>query len=67
MEMEMLTLRNSAFSVKQTGTSWDFFFVVEKTMIQGPGRGDKGENSCILLSHVLYFVLWQETVRKDPT
>lgn len=62
--METLTLRNSASSVKQM--SWDFFIVVE-SMTWVPGRGGKGENSCILPSRVLYFLFWQETVRNTPT
>lgn len=62
--METLTLRNSASSVKQIGRD---FFVVAESMTWVPGRGDKGENSCILPSRVLYFLLWQETVRKTLT
>lgn len=57
--METLTLRNSASSVKQIGGD---FFVVEETILWGLERGDKEENSCILPSRVLYFLLWQETV-----
>lgn len=62
--METLTLRNSASSVKQIGRD---FFVVEETILWGLERGDKEENSCILPSRVLYFLLWQETVWKDLT
>lgn len=36
-------------------------------MIWGLGRADKGENLCIVPSCVLYFLLWEKTVRKGLT